>query len=64
MRNDWISTTNSTYSDYNRFNRYYNINVFGESSPSLKVKTIKKESPKKEEVHIFDIKDLDLKEVL
>jgi hypothetical protein len=61
MRDDWISTTSSTYNDYDRFNRYY-INDFRyEPITPLKVKTIKKEAlPKKEKIHIFDVKDLDL----
>lgn len=53
------STTSSTDSDYNRFNHYY-VNSFRYEPNIDKDKTIKKEKPKKEKVHIFDIKDLDL----
>ena len=52
------SSTSTSYDDYNRFNRYYYGNNFHYESTTDKDKIIKKE----EKVHIFDIKDLDLKE--
>jgi len=55
--------SNGTYTGsntYDRFNHYY-ATTFNDS----KLKKVKKRKPipKKKEVHIFDIKDLDLKEV-
>jgi hypothetical protein len=50
------SSTNSTYNDYNRFNHYWIRNLHHETKDTI----IKEEKSKKEKVHIFDIKDLDL----
>jgi hypothetical protein len=57
------SSTDSTYmasSNYNRFNYYYTITKY--TNTTEKVKDKYEPLPKKEEVHIFDIKDLCLKE--
>ena len=54
------STTSSTSGDdYNRFNRYWVRSIYQETTLDSKM-IIKKEKSKKEEVHIFNIKDLDL----
>jgi hypothetical protein len=57
------SPTDGTYigsSNYNRFNYYHTTRV----SANDKVTKVKKTKPipKKPKTHIFDIKDLDLKE--
>jgi len=58
MRDDWVSMTSSTRSDYDRFNYYY----VTRKPTTDKLKKVGNPIPKKPEIHIFDIKDLDLKE--
>ena len=55
------SPSDGTYINYKVYNHYYNTAYRYEPGDNIKVKK-EKPIPKKTKIHIFDIKDLDLKE--